>query len=198
MICSIYLFVLIVFTSSSKYGHFIFYYSYCMEHGFDKIKAASDLVCETCMRGNILDSSRDEPQKNIPHKVCCDLRKHVPNKRQKAVETGKVKFLSMEEVLRMSSGSLKNESVPSNSIASLSQSQRRPVASKTFNPDFNHIILKSNPNFTQSGFVKPPRHGGMQSSLKAGQQAAKTSNNSKGDECFRIFCMAFAIFFRNI
>ncbi|GKU99327.1 hypothetical protein SLEP1_g12195 [Rubroshorea leprosula] len=153
-----------------------------MELGFEKIKAASDFVCETCMRGNILDSSRDHLQRNIPHKVCCDLRKHVTSKRQKAVATGKVKFLSMEEVLRMSSGSPKNESVPSNSIASPSQSQRRPMASKIFNPDFNPMRVKSNPNFTQSGFVKPHGHSGMQSSLKDGQQAAKTLNNSKVSE----------------
>ncbi|GLT60471.1 hypothetical protein SLA2020_332350 [Shorea laevis] len=168
-----------------------------MELGFEKIKAASDLVCETCMRGNILDSSRDDPKKNIPHKVCCDLRKHVPSKRQK-VATGKVKFLSTGEVLRMSSGSLKNESVPSNLIASPPQSQRRHMASKIFNPDFNQMRVKSNPNFSQSGFVKPHRHSGMQSSLKVNQQAAKTLNNSKGDKCFHIFCMTFAIFFRNI
>ncbi|XP_039026401.1 uncharacterized protein LOC120159996 [Hibiscus syriacus] len=70
-----------------------------------------DWRCELCLSKNDIDSLNSDRTENglvSSKKVCFNLGRRVACKRKKAVETGKVKFLPTEEVIKLSSGIPKN------------------------------------------------------------------------------------------
>ncbi|KAK9278046.1 hypothetical protein L1049_027603 [Liquidambar formosana] len=105
------------------------------------------------------------------------------NKRQKMIETAKVKFISAQEAIKLSSGTKKVESpVRSNLVKSpcrwdnmASVSKRTPVGSKTVTPKLSQLKVTKNPRFGPPGILKPPSHF----SVKQVPQAAKEFKATK-------------------
>lgn len=95
-------------------------------------------------------------------------------KRLKPVETGKVKFLSTEEVIKLSSGAAKT------AFSSKANLGYRPNSSSAVSP----VKLKPNPRIISSGLMKPPGFGRIQVDSSTSQQAPIIS---KGDNCFNNF-----------
>lgn len=181
--------------------HF-FFSSYCTRVLFkDTIE---DWICETCTSCTDIASpvslgcGRKEDSQNcsdaLRHEshdaliISDDLRGPHHSKRQHAVKSGKVKFLTAEEVIRLSSGTTKKEpSSRSNFRCTTSHSYVTSKISPTRVPPNPPRIIPSCP-------IKPYGHGRMQtSSTTNNQQSPRTS---KGDKCFlfiyflhRTFCV---------
>ncbi|XP_022738663.1 uncharacterized protein LOC111291283 isoform X2 [Durio zibethinus] len=164
---------------------------YCMRVLVRDVKMAEDWVCEVCRPKKDIDSEKSGQTEDVldsSGKLFFDLGRQVTCKRQKAVETGKVKFLPTEEVIKLSSGSTKNafplksnfgsDPVPANFTPPLSK--RTFMGSKTVGPYFNPIKVRRNTSFLQLGSVNPPRRGGVHISSSISQLAVKTSKESKG------------------
>ncbi|KAH9722164.1 RNase H domain-containing protein [Citrus sinensis] len=122
-----------------------------------------------------------------PGEVCADPGRQVSSKKLK-VETGKVKFLPTEEVIRLSSGALKTgrpghsntglKYGPSSSIGPMSRRTSSPskiLTSKFFVPG-----VKANPSVKSSAFMKSPSHVGAEINTMLGRHAVKRSKESKG------------------
>ncbi|XVF08934.1 hypothetical protein REPUB_Repub07fG0047500 [Reevesia pubescens] len=152
-----------------------------------------DWVCEVCLPKNEIDSLKSgqtEDVQDSSRKVCFNLGRQVACKRQKAVETGKVKFLPTEEVIKLSSGlpkmpfplmrNFRSKPAPENFTPS--PSRRTFVGSTTVGPYFNPNKEKRNPSFLQLGSANPPRCGVVQISSSISQHASKTSKKLKEDE----------------
>lgn len=123
-----------------------------------------------------------------PGEVCADPGRQVSSKKLK-VETGRVKFLPTEEVIRLSSGALKTgrpghsntglKYGPSSSIGPMSRRTSSPskiLTSKFFVPG-----VKANPSVKSSAFMKSPSHVGAEINTMLGRHAVKRSKESKGD-----------------
>uniref|UniRef100_A0A251L3V6 AIPP2-like SPOC-like domain-containing protein n=1 Tax=Manihot esculenta TaxID=3983 RepID=A0A251L3V6_MANES len=90
-------------------------------------------------------------------------------KRLKPVETGKVKFLSTEEVIKLSSGAAKT------AFSSKANLGYRPNSSSAVSP----VKLKPNPRIISSGLMKPPGFGRIQVDSSTSQQAPIISKEKK-------------------
>ncbi|KAH9778145.1 RNase H domain-containing protein [Citrus sinensis] len=122
-----------------------------------------------------------------PGEVCADPGRQVSSKKLK-VETGKVKFLPTEEVIRLSSGGLKTgrpghsntglKYGPSSSIGPMSRRTSSP--SKILTPKFFVPGVKANPSVKSSAFMKSPSHVGAEINTMLGRHAVKRSKESKG------------------
>ncbi|RQO99641.2 hypothetical protein POPTR_014G040100v4 [Populus trichocarpa] len=145
-----------------------------------------DWICETCTSCTDIASpvslgcGRKEDSQNcsdaLRHEshdaliISDDLRGPHHSKRQHAVKSGKVKFLTAEEVIRLSSGTTKKEpSSRSNFRCTTSHSSVTSKISPTRVPPNPPRIIPSCP-------IKPYGHGRMQtSSTTNNQQSPRTS-----------------------
>ncbi|XVF49970.1 hypothetical protein PTKIN_Ptkin04bG0058900 [Pterospermum kingtungense] len=161
---------------------------YCMPV-FDR-DMPEDWVCELCLPKNDTDALKPDLKEDVldsSREACCDLGRQIECKRQKAVETGKVKFLPTEEVIKLSSGTPKKEislksyfgSKPVPEKATTSLSKRSFSGSRSVDPYFKPIKVRKNPSFLQLEPVNPPRRGGVQISSSIRQHAVKTLKESK-------------------
>ncbi|MBA0773085.1 hypothetical protein Gotri_008386 [Gossypium trilobum] len=155
-----------------------------------------DWICEGCLSKNDINSLNSGQAENVMDsstKVYFDLWGQVPRKRQKAVETGKVKFLPTEEVIKLSSLlPLPKRAFPSNSNSgskpvpanfTLSPSKRVFMGSKYAGPCYNPIKVRRNPTFLQLGSENVPRgRGGQISASIRHQHSVERPNKSKEDE----------------
>ncbi|MBA0863004.1 hypothetical protein Goshw_015441 [Gossypium schwendimanii] len=155
-----------------------------------------DWICEGCLSKNDINSLNSGQAENVMDsstKVYFDLWGQVPRKRQKAVETGKVKFLPTEEVIKLSSLlPLPKRAFPSNSNSgskpvpanfTLSPSKRVFMGSKYAGPCYNPIKVRRNPTFLQLGSENIPRgRGGQISASIRHQHSVERPNKSKEDE----------------
>ncbi|KAA3463280.1 Histone deacetylase superfamily [Gossypium australe] len=146
-----------------------------------------DWICEGCLSKNDINSLNSGQAENVldsSTKAYFDLWGQVPRKRQKAVETGKVKFLPTEEVIKLSSRlPLPKKAFPSNSNSgskpvpanfTLSPSKRVFMGSKDAGPCYNPIKL---------GSENVPRgRGGRISASIRHQHSVEWPNKSKEDE----------------
>ncbi|XP_057988379.1 uncharacterized protein LOC110636243 isoform X1 [Hevea brasiliensis] len=140
-------------------------------------------ICEDCItekgrcggKDNFQDSSNivnnDMVTQGGSTKFYDDLGRHRHSKRQKPVETGKVKFLPTEEVIRLSSGAAKRTSSLKSNLG------YRPSSSVT--PKFSPVKLNPNPRIISSGLMKPPGHGRIQIDSLTGQQGPIISKEQK-------------------
>lgn len=155
-----------------------------------------DWICEGCLSKNDINSLNSGQAENVMDsstKVYFDLWGQVPRKRQKAVETGKVKFLPTEEVIKLSSLlPLPKRAFPSNSNSglkpvpanfTLSPSKRVFMGSKYAGPCYNPIKVRRNPTFLQLGSDNVPRgRGGQISASIRHQHSVERPNKSEGDK----------------
>ncbi|XP_052480821.1 uncharacterized protein LOC105764711 isoform X3 [Gossypium raimondii] len=155
-----------------------------------------DWICEGCLSKNDINSLNSGQAENVMDsstKVYFDLWGQVPRKRRKAVETGKVKFLPTEEVIKLSSLlPLPKRAFPSNSNSglkpvpakfTLSPSKRVFMGSKYAGPCYNPIKVRRNPTFLQLGSDNVPRgRGGQISASIRHQHSVERPNKSKEDE----------------
>lgn len=161
-------------------------------------------ICESCspshivlpeacrkkdmMRTMTLDSSERVCRDGM-HTAGPSSGRQAYSKKQKPVETGKVKFIPAEEAIKLSSAAPKRgthsqtnfgwKPDPSYSMAS---SKRTLVGPKTNTPKCSTLREKENPSLGPSGLLKPPRHDGVHSMIN--QQAPQALKKFKGDNCF--------------
>ncbi|XP_040989864.1 uncharacterized protein LOC121237263 isoform X1 [Juglans microcarpa x Juglans regia] len=153
-------------------------------------------VCESCLSsdlvlseasgmedvvGTALDSSNIVCQDNT-HTAGPSSLNRAYSKRQKPVETGKVKFLPTEEVLKLSSSTPKKvTSVRSNSgskpCPSMASSRTTQVGCTAATPKFPTLSVNATHCLGPSGLVKPPRHGSVCS--RTDQEALQAPKNIK-------------------
>ncbi|XP_062170111.1 uncharacterized protein LOC133875871 isoform X3 [Alnus glutinosa] len=172
-------------------------HAYCMRvYSLDNPK---DWTCESCLSSNIVlpEACR---KKDMMRSMTLDTSEifcragmgtagpssggQVCLKRQKPVETHKVKFLPHDEAIKLSSAATKRGTPlqtncrwkpgPSYSLAS---SQRTLVGSRTTTPKCSTLREKENPSLGPLGLVKPPRHGGVHSMIN--QQAPRALKKFK-------------------
>ncbi|KAJ6320765.1 hypothetical protein OIU78_016039 [Salix suchowensis] len=157
---------------------------YCMGVLFkDTIE---DWICETCISCTDIASpvslgcGRKEDSQNcsdaLRHEshealiISDDLRGAHHSKRQPAVTTGKVKFLTAEEVIRLSSGTAKKES------PSISNFRCRTIHSSVTSKISPIRVPPNPPRIIPSRLIKPSVHGRMQaSSTTNNKQSPRTS-----------------------
>ena len=148
-----------------------FFFSYCMEVNLQWIP--EDWICESCLSNNIvspeasrkIDTIRTMPL-DSPDVVCHESihtldpssQGRASSRRQKTIETGKVKFIPTEEVIRLSTR-----------------------ATEKGNP----LRVKVHDSVGPSGLVKFPRHGGVHSMTN--QQAPQALKKLEGDNFFFVF-----------
>ncbi|KAM1026274.1 hypothetical protein ACFX2I_039171 [Malus domestica] len=166
---------------------------YCMQK-LDT-EAWDDWVCEECLgEENNLASPTDLDHHGIMHpsgnsRVLDNSGWQVHSRRQKPVGTGKVKYISEGEVIRLSSGveitrSQRNTFVfkPGQSNSTALMSQRTTFGSKSVIPRSPPPAIKGNPSIVASGHVKPPSCGRnikMSSISKINQQTSPILKDSK-------------------
>jgi hypothetical protein len=170
-----------------------------------------DWTCESCLSSNIVlpEACR---KKDMMRSMTLDTSEifcragmgtagpssggQVCSKRQKPVETHKVKFLPHDEAIKLSSAATKRGTPlqtncrwkpgPSYSLAS---SQRTLVGSRTTPPKCSTLREKENPSLGPLGLVKPPRHGGVHSMIN--QQAPRALKKFKGDNSYLLLYIYF-------
>ncbi|KAH7549219.1 hypothetical protein JRO89_XS13G0000300 [Xanthoceras sorbifolium] len=125
-----------------------------------------DIVSPKSVQEDSFLDSRDIAHTAAPSKACVDSQRKFHHKKLKALETGKVKFLPVAEVLRLSSGAQGKESHGSNN-------SRVAMPSKHVIPKFPIPRVKANPGFKLSP------HGGAQIIRKIDKQTATTSKKAK-------------------
>ncbi|KAB2633595.1 hypothetical protein D8674_029842 [Pyrus ussuriensis x Pyrus communis] len=166
---------------------------YCMQK-LDT-EAWEDWVCEECLgEENNLASPTDLNHHGIMHpsgnsRVLDNSGRQAHSRRQKPVGTGKVKYISEGEVIRLSSGveimrSQRNtfsfKSGQSNSTALMSQGTT--FGSKSVIPRSPLPAINGNPSIVTSGHVKLPscgRNVKMSSISKINQQTSPILKDSK-------------------
>ncbi|XP_021802793.1 uncharacterized protein LOC110746874 [Prunus avium] len=165
-----------------------------------------DWVCESCEvispkpdeEEDIMASSADLVHHDAMHpagpsRVLDDSGWQAHSRRQKPVETGKVKFIPNEEVIRLSSGVRSQRSTFGSKPRQLNFMapipKRTPFGSRIVTPKFPMSAIKANPSIMPSRTVNPPRCGGsvkMQSLAKIIQQTSPILKDSKGDKYFNL------------
>ncbi|KAM1129433.1 hypothetical protein EV1_038805 [Malus domestica] len=166
---------------------------YCMQK-LDT-EAWDDWVCEECLgEENNLASPTDLDHHGIMHpsgnsRVLDNSGWQVHSRRQKPVGTGKVKYISEGEVIRLSSGVEITRSQrntfgfkPGQSNSTALMSQRTTFGSKSVIPRSPPPAIKGNPSIVASGHVKPPSCGRnikMSSISKINQQTSPILKDSK-------------------
>lgn len=154
-----------------------------------------DWVCESCLSGNdmiITESGGKEDALVSPsdvgyRDVVQSSAWQVHSKKQKPVETGKVKFIPHEEVIKLSSGATKTRS-PLKSTWNLkpgSTSQRTQPKSKNVNPKFFSNRIKAT-TYKCSGLVRPFRNDATHKSSMVNQKLPHTFNELKGEKSFQL------------
>ncbi|XVE56819.1 hypothetical protein DITRI_Ditri04bG0041400 [Diplodiscus trichospermus] len=149
-----------------------------------------DWVCEVCFSKSDIDSLKSGWREDVMDSLReVDLGRQATCKRQKAVKTGKVKFLPTEEVMKLSLGSPKrkfalksnfqSKPVPTKSTSTPSPSKRIFMGSKNLDPYFNPTQGKRNPSFLQLGSASPPRCRNVQTSSSTIQHALKRAKETK-------------------
>lgn len=158
----------------------------------------SEWTCEECQRGNniVSPTSREMIHQNTIHsagygKVSDNSRRQGWFKRQKTVETAKVKFLSTEEAIMLNSGTRRmgssshcNMDSRFDSLRHRKSTKRTPVGFTIASPEFPLMKLKENHGMQPSGNSKLPRHGNMQTSLIIKQRAPQISKELDGKKAF--------------
>ncbi|XP_042954196.1 uncharacterized protein LOC122290509 isoform X2 [Carya illinoinensis] len=167
---------------------------YCMRSHLYVVP--EDWVCESCLSSDLvlseasgmedvvgpaLDSSNIVCQDNT-HTAGPSFLNRAYSKRQKPVETGKVKFLPTEEVIKLSSSTPKKvTSVRSNSGSKpypFMESLRNPQVGYTAAaPKFPILSVNATHCLGPSGLVKPPRQGSVLS--RTNQEALQAPKNIK-------------------
>ncbi|XP_017188171.1 uncharacterized protein [Malus domestica] len=158
-------------------------------------EAWDDWVCEECLgEENNLASPTDLDHHGIMHpsgnsRVLDNSGWQVHSRRQKPVGTGKVKYISEGEVIRLSSGVEITRSQrntfgfkPGQSNSTALMSQRTTFGSKSVIPRSPPPAIKGNPSIVASGHVKPPSCGRnikMSSISKINQQTSPILKDSK-------------------
>lgn len=179
---------------SYKYFFCPFVFSYCLSVFTLEIPEVWN--CESCLSGNdristqfagkedSLSSSTDirhSRKLSGPRKVSVSGWK-LHSKRQKPVETGKVKFLSQEEVVKLSSGASTKTGSPRKTASAFMSRKTTPTKPKSVNPKFfPERVEKATPP-TPSRLMKP---GGFNRISMSNQQASRSSKEPKGDRSFR-------------
>ncbi|PON38265.1 hypothetical protein TorRG33x02_345590 [Trema orientale] len=155
-----------------------------------KQEVPQDWVCESCLSGNLILTKSGGKDDNLV--TSSDLRHHnvmkfsgwrVHSKKQKPVETGKVKFIPHEEVVKLSSGATQTRS-PSMVARSLkpgctwTTSKRNPPKSIDANTKFfsDRVICK------RLGLVRPSRDDAVPKSSMVNQHLSQSFNESKASE----------------
>lgn len=161
-----------------------------------------DWVCESCMPGSIVSSEACGKEGttrigtlDCTKKVCRDSMNKAGlssgglafSKRQKPVETGKVKFISTEEAIKLSSSATNKRSGswtysglrPGPSYSMAPSSESNPVGCRMAAQNLSTSTVNLNPGLEPSGLTKPPRHGGVDSMIS--KQAPQASKRFKGD-----------------
>ncbi|RDY05096.1 hypothetical protein CR513_11091, partial [Mucuna pruriens] len=110
---------------------------YCMQ--INTLIIPKDWLCESCQSECVATS---------PCKVNQDIGMSA-SKRQRAVKTGKVRFLHEDEVIRLSSGNITLKPVPAN--CTLPTTRKASVGSKNVISKIPSLIPKSNPR------IPPPK-----------------------------------------
>ncbi|CAL8158966.1 unnamed protein product [Prunus armeniaca] len=175
------------------------------EHGYCMrilpMEFPDDWVCESCEvispkpdeEEDIMASSADLVHLDAMHpagpsRVLDDSGWQAHSRRQKPVETGKVKFIPNEEVIRLSSGVRSQRSTFGSKPRQLNFMapipQRAPFGSRIVTPKFPMSAIKANPSIMSSRTVNPPRCGGsvkMQSIAKIIQRTSPILKDSKGE-----------------
>ncbi|CAL2261992.1 unnamed protein product [Prunus armeniaca] len=175
------------------------------EHGYCMrilpMEFPDDWVCESCEvispkpdeEEDIMASSADLVHNDAMHpagpsRVLDDSGWQAHSRRQKPVETGKVKFIPNEEVIRLSSGVRSQRSTFGSKPRQLNFMapipQRAPFGSRIVTPKFPMSAIKANPSIMSSRTVNPPRCGGsvkMQSIAKIIQRTSPILKDSKGE-----------------
>ncbi|KAA8541030.1 hypothetical protein F0562_024831 [Nyssa sinensis] len=107
---------------------------------------------------------------------------------EKKVDIGKVKYITAQEAIRLSSGTKKSESPskglyssPGTSKIVASMSMRTPFKPKTIPLNFSSHKAKTNSGFRPSRHLKSPRHGNVQINSVLHPQVTQTSKELKGD-----------------
>jgi hypothetical protein len=120
------------------------------------------------------------------------------SKRHKPSQTGKVKFIGTDEVIKLSSATqlqtnFGSRSGPSGSTA---LSQRNQVGSRTAIPKSSIFRVKANRSLVPSGLVKPPGCSGVQNSSMVNQKAPQVLKNLTGDNFFFFFFLSVFKFYQ--
>ncbi|XP_048444026.1 uncharacterized protein LOC125479048 [Pyrus x bretschneideri] len=161
---------------------------YCMRKV--DMEAWEDWICEECLgeEDNLASptdfDNRDVMHPSGPSRVLAD------SGWQKPIGTGKVKYISQGEVIRLSSGvettrSQRNtfSSKPGQSSSTALMSQKTTFGSKIATTKYPTPAIKANPSIVPSGYVKPPscgRNANMLNISKINQQTFPILKDSKG------------------
>ncbi|KAJ7978728.1 Zinc finger, FYVE/PHD-type [Quillaja saponaria] len=161
-------------------------HAYCM--WLVLMEIPEDWVCDSCLPNHDIVSPHSDGNKDSARHLNSGISDpvhedsgHQFHKRKNSVSTGKVKFISTEEVIKLSSGAPKEESPSWSTFGSKSvrvnskalMSQRTPVGPKTLNPTFPPVRVIANPSMFPSGHRKPSRSGAQVSPM-VNQQAPRT------------------------
>lgn len=166
-------------------------------------EAWEDWVCEECLgeENNLAIPTDLDHHHGIMHPsgnsgVLDNSGYQAHSRRQKPVGTGKVKYISEGEVIRLSSGveitrSQRNtfSFKPGQSNSTALMSQTTTFGSKSVIPRSPPPAIKGNPSIVASGHVKPPscgRNVKMSSISKINQQTSPILKDSKGDKSFNL------------
>ncbi|KAM0979914.1 hypothetical protein ACFX13_015969 [Malus domestica] len=167
---------------------------YCMRKV--DMEAWEDWVCEECLgeEDNLASPTdldhRDVMHPSGPSRVLDDSGWQAHSIRQRPVGTGKVKYISQGEVIRLSSRVDTTRSQrntfsfkPGQSRSTALMSQRTTFGSKIVTPKYPTPAIKANPSIVPSGYVKPPscgRNADMLNISKINQQTFPILKVSKG------------------
>lgn len=179
-------------------------YSYCMHFYFPKISV--EWVCESCCSRDVVsleDGVKEDTLITMPQdsstRACHDnvhelgpssVRQACSEREIKPVKSGKVKYISLDEVIMLSAAaSKKGASARSNSdskpgsLSSMKPLRNSLAGSRAAASKSSASMVKSNRSLGPSDPVKHPRHGGGVSSM-VDQQVPQTSKKLKGDNFF--------------
>ena len=161
-----------------------------------------DWICETCISCTDIASpvslgcGRKEDTQNcsdaLRHEshdtliISDNLRGTHHSKRQHAVTTGKVKFLTAEEVIRLSSGTAKKES------PSISNFRCRTIHSSVTSKISPIRVPPNPPRIITSRLIKPSVHGRIKTSSSNNNK--RSPRTSKGDKCFLFIYFLYRTF----
>lgn len=157
-------------------------------------------VCEACL----LSNDKLSPKSGSTSDTCNDSQFQVHSKKLKSVEAGKVKFLTAEEAIRLSSGSQKMGSPQRTNFrlkcgllnAAVPRSRKTPIPSKIATQVFSCLPETINPSVISSQLLNFSPQGGAQINSMINDQTAKMSKQSKGENAFNIIFST--IFFLSI
>ncbi|PON31554.1 hypothetical protein PanWU01x14_369010, partial [Parasponia andersonii] len=136
-----------------------------------KQEVPKDWVCESNLSGNgvILPKSGGKEDNIVTF-----LGRQVHSKNQKPVETGKVKFIPHEEVIKLSLGAIETRS-PSKGTRSL-KPKRNPPNSINANPK---VFSDNRVKFKRLGLVRPSRDDALPKSSLVNQCLSQSFDESK-------------------